>query len=74
MLNFTLKYRGNILKKYICLVKSVTAYVYYEKVFIYTSGKKKQCIFKIAVYIEECEGNAKLLLHSCIIAHSKKNC
>ena len=32
MLNFTLKYRGNILKKYICLVKSVTAYVYYEKV------------------------------------------
>ena len=35
MLNFTLKYRGNILKKYICLVKSVTAYVYYEKVFIY---------------------------------------
>ena len=36
----------------------------------YTSGKKKLSIFRIAVYIEECEGNAKLLLHSWILTHS----
>ena len=39
---------------------------------IYTSGKKKQCTFEIAVLIDECEGSAKLILNSCIITHSKK--
>ena len=39
-----------------------------ETLGIYTCGKKKQCIFEIAVEIEECEGNAKL--HSRILTYS----
>ena len=30
--------------------------------YMYTSGKKKQCMFKIAGKIDECEENAKIII------------
>ena len=66
LLNVFIAFNNTILEElYKCTV---------DKFTLYTSGKKKQCIFHIVTKIKECEGKTKLLFHLFNLTHSQNNC